>query len=141
MGLRCCCKDTCWIEFRFIVFGDVNDYIDLSLVISIHSDSLMLHVFLIFNKAPFGPHSCTCPSLLAFYLSYWYRFPVMILVYISVKYIVFKHLFLLFLLDMMIMRRWKLLMIRDLFKVFCFSTNLSWSSIHKTSSVAPLVKY
>jgi len=38
LRLRDCSKDPCCIEFRFIIFGDVNNDINLSLVISIHSD-------------------------------------------------------------------------------------------------------
>jgi hypothetical protein len=62
-----------------------------------------------------------------------------ILVYISVEYIVLQHLVLLFLLHLV--RRRELLKIRNLIKVLGFSTNLCRSSIHKTTNIAPLVKY
>jgi hypothetical protein len=62
-----------------------------------------------------------------------------ILVYISVEYIVLQHLVMLFLLHLI--RRRKLLKIRNLIKVLGFSSNLCRPSIHKTTNVAPLVKY
>lgn len=137
LGLRCCSKDTCRIEFRFIVFGDVNNDIYLSLVISIHSDWLMLKVSLILYEASFSSYSSCCPSLLAFSLSYWNRLPLLILVYITVEYIFFEDLLLLLLLH--IIRRRKLLKVRNLIKIFSFCTNLSRSSIHKSTNITPIL--
>lgn len=107
LRLRRCCKDPGWIEFRFIICGYVNNDIDLSLVISIHSNWLMLCFSLIFNDVSFSSHSNSCSSLLAFGLSYWNRFDLLILVYITVEYIILKHLLLLLLLH--VVRRRKLL--------------------------------
>ncbi len=137
LWLRYCSKDPCRIEFRFIIFWDVNNDIYLSLIISIHSDRLMLKVSLILNKASFSSHSSCCPSLLAFGLRYWNRVPLLILVYITVEYIFFEDLLLLLLLN--VIRRRKLLKIRNLIKIFSFCTNLSWSSIHKSTNITPIL--
>lgn len=139
LRLRCGCEDASSIEFWLIVFGDINNHIDLSLVISIYSNRLMLQISFIFNKTSFGSYSPSSTSILAFCLGDWFRFSVMNLVYISVKYIVFKHLLMMFLWHILIVRWWKLLKIWDLFKVFCFCSNLSWPTIHKTHSITPTV--
>jgi hypothetical protein len=70
LRLSCSSKYACSIEFRFIVFRDVNYHIDLSLIVSIYSNGFILHVPLIFNKASFSSYSPSCSSLLAFDLSY-----------------------------------------------------------------------
>jgi len=97
----------------------------------------MLKVSLILYEASFSSHSSSCRSLLAFSLSYWNRLTLWLLVYIAVEYIVFEYLLLLFLLQ--IIWRRKLLKVRNLIKVFSFSTNLSRSSIHKSTNITPML--
>jgi hypothetical protein len=70
LRLSCSSKYASSIEFLFIVFRDVNYHIDLTLIVSIYSNGFILHVRLIFNKASFSSHSPSCPSLLAFDMSY-----------------------------------------------------------------------